>query len=476
MRRTKIVCTLGPSSSSPEIIRNLFKAGMDIARLNFSHSTHSKHGELLNRLRTISQDMNKPVAILQDLQGPKIRVGDFASQGILLKKGQTVTVTTRDVYGNDQTIPISYKNLHEDVKAGDHLLLDDGLLDLVAKKVEGQNIECEVVVGGLLSSQKGVNLPGVSVNVSSLSEKDRADLKFGLELGVDFVALSFVRTADDITELKDEIKSLGKSTPVIAKIEKPEAVDHISEIIDLADGAMVARGDLGVEIGPERVPIIQKDIINRCRHAGKPVITATQMLESMRNNPRPTRAEASDVANAIFDQSDAVMLSGETSSGNYPVESVRMMDRIIRWSEKHSLDKDTFFPMRKKYGDSFADAISESAFYSAYKLKAKAIVAFTQTGFTARNIAKRRPATIIFAMTPDDTVQRQLLLSWGVFPLRLPVINTIDEMIEKVDHQLCDIKHVHPGDIVLILAGAPIGEQGTTNMLTLHRIEDHSSG
>ncbi len=475
MRRTKIVCTLGPSSSSTKILESLLKAGMDIARMNFSHGTHKKHAEVIKRLREISAKIGKPVAILQDLQGPKIRVGKFGSQGILLKKGQKITVTTRDVSGNDQTIPVTYATLHKDIKKGEHILLDDGLLDLLVENIAGQDIVCKVVVGGLLSSNKGINLPGVAVKVSSLSEKDRADLKIGLELGVDFIALSFVRSEEDIHELRREINKLGKSTPIIAKIEKPEAVDHILEIINTADGIMIARGDLGVEMGPERVPIIQKDIIHRCRESNKPVITATQMLESMRTNPRPTRAEASDVANAVFDNSDALMLSGETSAGNYPTESVRMMDRIIRWSEKHAIKQAGFAQFRQKYGDSFAEAISESAFFAAYKLKAKAIVAFTQTGFTARNIAKRRPETVIFAFTPDEVVQRQMLLFWGVIPIHLPLIHTIDEMIQKVDSKLCENKYVQPGDIILIIAGAPIGEQGSTNMLTLHRIEDHSS-
>jgi pyruvate kinase len=469
MRRTKIVCTLGPASSSPVIIESLIKAGMDMARLNFSHGSHEKHEAVIRHVREISNKIGRPVAILQDLQGPRIRVGEIGSHGILLKKGQQICVTTRDVIGNDTVVPVTYPNLHEDIKEGDHLLMDDGLLDLKVERVEEQDIHCKVLVGGPLSSHKGINLPGVQVRVSSLSEKDRADLRFGLEHGVDYVAISFVRTREDVEELRREIASLGANTPVIAKIEKPEATHNIDDIIEAADGIMVARGDLGVEMGPERVPIIQKEIIQKCIAASKPVITATQMLESMRHKPRPTRAEASDVANAIFDRTDAVMLSGETSVGNYPVESLRMMDRIAGWAERHVMKQPGFLNLRRSHDNSFPDAIGEAAFHTAQKLKAKAIVAFTRSGFTARMISKHRPESPVFAFTPDETVRRQLILSWGVVPLHIPLINTIDELIEKVDGNLRHEGFVRPGDIILIISGAPLYQQGTTNMLTLHR-------
>ncbi len=470
MRRTKIVCTIGPASSTPQILEDMIRAGMNIARFNFSHGTHEKHAELIRSVREVAGALNQPVALLQDLQGPKIRVGEFADRGILLKKGQRVTVTTRPVKGNDKVIPVNYPFLHEDVKPGDHLLLDDGLIDLRVEKVEGQDILCRVVVGGPLSSHKGVNLPGIPVRLSSLSEKDREDLRFGLEQGVDLVALSFVRTADDVRELRREMEKNGRQVPIVAKIEKPEAWRNINEIIEEADAIMVARGDLGVEMGPEKVPTIQKEIIARCIRARKPVITATQMLESMRNNPRPTRAEASDVANAIFDGTDAVMLSSETSIGNYPVESVRMMARIAKQAENYLLRRNKFRAEKLSSVQSFPDAISEAATHAALELRAKAIVAFTQSGFTARLISGYRPAVPIVAFTLTEEIRRQLLLCWGVQPEVIPVIQNIDEMIRRVSEELKKTGYAKPGDTIAVVAGAPIGVRGTTNMLTLHHI------
>lgn len=470
MRRTKIICTLGPASSSSRMVGDLIRAGMNIARINLAHGNHDRHESVLKNLRDQSGKQEKPVAVLMDLQGPKIRVGGMGSHGILLKRGASVVVTTRNVVGDEGTIPVNYDKLHDEVKKGDRILMDDGLIELRVVEIQGQEIRCKVIVGGSLSSHKGVNLPGVKLGVSSLSQKDLEDLDFALRQEVDLIALSFVRSADDIRELREEILHRGSKQQIIAKIEKPEASERIDPIIDAADGIMIARGDLGVEMGPEQVPIIQKDIIRRAIAANKPVITATQMLESMTHNPRPTRAEVSDVANAIFDRCDAIMLSGETSIGNHPVEAMRMMDRIARRTEKHIFNDSNFFRRRKKTTSTFPDTISEAAFFAAQETRAKAIVAFTRSGFTARLISKYRPGAPIFAFTLDQVVLRQLLLSWGVIPLVIPVVQTIDDMIEQVDRRLLDEGYVARGDTILIIAGAPVGGSGDTNMMKLHRI------
>lgn len=470
MRRTKIIATVGPASNSQNILTNLLKAGVNIARFNFSHGTHQKHAETLHNLKMASKKTGFPVSLLLDLQGPKIRVGNFRSNGIFLKKNQKIDITTRDVIGDDTVIPVTFNALPQNVQKGNVILMDDGLLELVVTGVEDTEIHCQVRVGGPLTSNKGINLPGIAVMTPSLTAKDKKDLKFGLANDFDFIALSFVREAKDILELQEEIGKMNKQTPVIAKIEKPEACRNIEDIIATADGIMIARGDLGVEMGPEKVPIIQKKIVRLCIAANKPVIIATQMLESMHNNPRPTRAEASDVANAIFDGADAVMLSGETSVGKYPVEAVRMMVKIARQSEKHIFSGQTGPVQFSANKNTFPDAISEAACKAAFELKAKAIVAFTQSGFTAKLISKFRPITQIFAFTPDESVVKHLAIYWGVEAKMMAIVSNIDEMIKNVDTLLQKEKFVRKGDVIAILAGAPVGVPGTTNMLTLHRV------
>jgi len=476
MRRTKIICTLGPASNRFEIIAAFVRAGMSIARLNFSHGTHEEHAELIRMLRQVSEQERKPIAILQDLQGPRIRVGEIPTGTMELKNGEFVVITTRvisdrSVSQPQKFIPTTYENLPKDVNPGDRLLLDDGLLTLEVRAIEGDDVQCVVIDGGELSSHKGMNLPGVKLSTPTLTAKDKKDLAFGATHGVDFIALSFVRYPNDVRQVRKELAKHGASVPVIAKLEKPEAIENLDEILDISDGVMVARGDLGVEIGPEQVPIIQKEVIRKSIQKGKPVITATQMLESMRFHPHPTRAEASDVANAIFDGTDAVMLSGETAAGNFPIEAVQTMAKIIDAAEAQVQYKARVYSNSHDRGNlSFPDAVSDAACRVAWELKAKAIVAFTQSGFTARLISKYRPVTPIIAYTLQPEIQRQLVLNWGVKPQLMERITSIDEMIAKVEKSLLKEQLVCKGDTVVILAGAPIGRGRTTNLMTIHRI------
>jgi len=470
MRRTKIVCTLGPASSSPGVIESMVRAGMNVARLNFSHGTHQDHARAIEAIREVSEKLKEPVAILQDLQGPRIRTGTLKGGSALLKKGQRFVLTTRKLEGDNRIVSTTYDGLARDVKPGDHILLDDGMIQLEVKQTDGVDVICEVIDGGTLGNHKGINLPGVEISVPALTEKDKEDLRFGVEQGVDYVALSFVRRAEDVIQLKEEIRRRGGDIPVIAKLEKPEAIERLEEILEVSDGVMVARGDLGVEMRPEKVPIVQKEIIHQGMQRGIPVITATQMLESMRYHPRPTRAEASDVANAIFDGTDAVMLSGETATGSYPVETVEMMARIIQEAEA-SLHLSEY-PVERRFheGLPFPDAISNAACHVARQLRAKAIVAFTQTGFTARLISKYRPQTPIIAFTPHETVRRRLCLLWGVTPKLMGIIENTDEMIRRVEEALLTGGLARKGDAIVILSGAPIGVKGTTNLMKLHRV------
>ncbi len=469
-KRTKIIATLGPASNSPEIIETLVKNGVDIFRLNFSHGTHDEHARLIEIVRGISAKLNHPIGILQDLQGPKIRVGEIAGGEISLKDGSRIVITTEPVAGTPERISTTYQELPRDVSKGNKILLDDGLLELRVLETSEREVICEIVHGGKLSSHKGINLPGIKLSTPSLTEKDKIDLKFGLKHGVDFVALSFVRHPMDVAELKKLIEDHGTDTPVVAKLEKPEALDNLEDILSIADAVMVARGDLGVELSPEKVPIAQKEIIRRSIEKGIPVITATQMLESMRFHPQPSRAEASDVANAIFDGTDAVMLSGETASGAYPVESVRVMVRIIQEAERHSRELDEGFLKSLHSVGTFPDTISEAACEAAMELGAKAIVAFTQSGFTARLISKYRPITPIVAFAHTEIVRTRLLLNWGVTTEVMENISSLDEMIRRVEESLLANGTVKKGDVIVILAGAPLGLKGTTNMMTLHRV------
>jgi len=476
MRRTKIVCTIGPATSSEERLEQLIRAGMNVARVNFSHGTQPEHALVIERIRTTSARLGHAIAILQDLQGPKIRTGTLeGGQPVLLVDGARVTITTRDVEGNAETISTTYKQLPQDVKEGDRILLDDGLLELRVLGFDATEVECLVVHGGPLKEHKGINLPGVAVSAPALTEKDRDDLKFGVSQGVDYVALSFVRRPEDVLEARAFIRQLqvekvGEraqvSIPLIAKLEKPEAVARLAEILDVVDGVMVARGDLGVEMPPEKVPLIQKRIIAACNDRGLPVITATQMLESMITHPRPTRAEASDVANAIFDGTDALMLSAETATGSYPIEAVQMMVRIAQETEA---DPRSARQPQCQYLTP-AHAVSHAARALAEEASVQAIVVFTRSGASAHLISTDRPRTPILAYTPSEYVYRQLALWWGVWPHRIDLQETTEELIARVDHRLQEDNLVSRGEHVVIMGGLPVASQARTNFVKLQPV------
>lgn len=472
-RRTKIVCTIGPSTSSPEKIDELIRAGMNVARLNFSHGTHEEHRKVIKNLRAAASRLKYSLPILMDLQGPKIRVGQMKSGSQILKSGSYVVLAPENgIKGTPELIPIDYDHLVEDAKEGDTILMDDGLLELKVVKKENDRLTAHVLVGGELKSRKGVNLPNVKISLSSITAKDIEDLEFGLEQGVDFVALSFVRSAHDVQDLISRIRSKGSNAGVIAKIEKPEAVEEIDDIIEESDAIMVARGDLGIEIASERVPLIQKQIISKCRNSGKPVITATQMLESMIHNPRATRAESSDVANAVLDGTDAVMLSGETAFGNYPVESVRVMDRICR-SVEYRADH-LYNSMDFHKPDWKEKQIIESLSYSCVRMAgyvdARVIATITHSGTTARRIAKYRPKVPIIAFTESRDVRRQLNLVWGVTPIRLEQIFDTDKSVQLMEDYLKKEGIARTGDRVIIATGMPVAQRGRTNMIKISTI------
>ncbi|OGG46355.1 MAG: pyruvate kinase, partial [Candidatus Handelsmanbacteria bacterium RIFCSPLOWO2_12_FULL_64_10] len=420
---------------------------MDVARLNFSHGTQGEHAKAVRLVREAARRAGRPVGILQDLQGPKMRVGPVAAGAVELRAGASFTLTTQAVPGDASCVSTTYKDLARDVKPEDRILLNDGLIELRVAQVEGEAVRCQVVCGGPLSSHKGINLPGVRVSAPALTEKDREDLRFGLAQGVDYVALSFVRRAEDVEEAKRVIREAGADAPVIAKLERPEAIDDLGRVLETADGVMVARGDLGVELSPERVPVLQKQIIEEANRAKSPVITATQMLESMTASPRPTRAEASDVANAIFDGTDAVMLSGETAVGRYPVEAAEMMARIVDEAERSLLSRPAF--IRRRAGErtlTFPEATAEAACLAAQDLGARAIVAFTQSGATARLISKYRPRCPVIGFTPPGRVVGRMTLYWGVLPRTLGRVVGTDEMIARVDEALLREGAVSRGD------------------------------
>jgi pyruvate kinase len=465
--RTKIVCTIGPASSSADVIADLVANGMSVARLNFSHGTHKDHGAMIKKVRAASAAAGRPVAVLQDLCGPKIRVGEIPDAGIRLAPGQSLILTADKRPAQGNRVSVSYHALPSQVKPGDRILLADGMMELTVDRTTPNEIECTVVTGGILTSHKGINLPSSSLDIPAITEKDRRDLIFGLEMDVDYVALSFVRAAADIHAIKKIIRRQGKQTPVIAKIEKHEALDNIDAILEAADGIMVARGDLGVEIPLEKVPIIQKQLVRKANILGKPVVIATQMLRSMVESPRPTRAEATDVANAVLDGADAVMLSEETASGDYPVEAVRFMARIAASAEER-FPHEKYLRMLSKEG--IAEAVSYAASILARNLNAGAIIATTRSGFTASHIARYRPAQPIIALSPDDETVRRLTLHWGCIPFFLPVVEDTDQMVEHAAMAAMEKGHVRKGDRVVITAGRPIWQAGTTNMLWVKEI------
>ena len=468
--RTKIVATLGPASNTVAIIEQLIRAGMDIARLNFSHGTTEDHRRMISIVHAASEKAGKDIGILLDLQGPKIRIGRLEKDAVILEEGAQFIITTRDIAGNEQEVSTNYTPLPKEISVGSHILLDDGLLELEVLKTTETDIICNIIRGGRLTEKKGINVPGAQLSVPSLSEKDKDDLLTGIREGVDYVAISFIRTADDVTSVKNIVKREGASIPVIAKIEKPEAVDNLDEILKVADAIMVARGDLGVELPPEEVPIIQKEIIRRCNKEGVPVITATQMLESMIHQPRPTRAEASDVANAVVDGTDAIMLSGETAVGKYPVEAVSMMNRIAIATETRLLQTRTTAPEEiKVWGDS-EHAIAHAVYFTAMDINATAIVAFTRSGGTARIISKYRPAIPIIGVTHNAPILKRFSLYWGVSGVLVELKENTDEMIFGVEQKLLETGLAKHGDTVIITLGVPWGVAGSTNTLMIHQI------
>jgi pyruvate kinase len=470
-RRAKIICTVGPACNSEAILRDLMRLGMDVARLNFSHGSHEEHKQNIERLRRAAEREKRTICIMQDLQGPKIRTGRLMGHAsVTLKAGSQVTITPRKIEGTSALISTTFQELAREVEPGARILLSDGLIELRVIRVRGEEVECEVINGGQLSEHQGINLPGVALSIPALTDKDRADLDFGLKHGVDMVALSFVRSAADVRQAKQIILDHGSDVPVIAKLEKPQALQVLEEIFAAADGVMVARGDLGVELAPEKVPVIQKHVIRRSAEWRKPVITATQMLESMIENPRPTRAEASDVANAIFDGTDAVMLSAETASGRYPRETVAMMSRIVVEAETHLQDFAQPRRRREKHSLTIAEAICESISHAAEDLPMGAIAVFTESGNTARMISKYRPKAPVYAFSQALSVCNRMNLLWGVHPVRHEQTHNADGMAAAAERELLRQGRIKEGDVLGVVAGTQMAS-GSTNFVRLHAVK-----
>ena len=467
MRKTKIVCTIGPASASEKVLKQLIRAGMNVARLNFSHGDYSFHRRVIRMIRRLEKKLDRPVAILQDLPGPKIRIGAVEGNHVRLRSRQPLVLTTREMVGNEEMIFVNYKSLTKSVKKGDPILLGDGEIELEVVKVGTRSVTCRVVVGGILGSHKGIHFPRSSLNIRALTKRDKEDLAFGIEHKVDMIALSFVRNSDDIVYARREMKNRGASVPIIAKIEKHEALDHIDGILEEVDGIMVARGDLGLEIAPERIPAMQKMMIRKANVLGKPVITATQMLRSMVQNPRPTRAEVADIANAVLDGTDALMLSEETAAGDYPVQAVRTMAQVAEETEQ-ILEPRYQFTGRKK---SVPEAISFAAISLARDLNVGAFLIPTSSGSTARMIARYRPQHPIVAFSPETSTLKTLCLVWGVYPVPVPAFHSTDAMLRDAQKKALKLGFVKRGDLVAITAGLPLQQAGTTNMITVKPIE-----
>jgi pyruvate kinase len=473
MRKTKIICTIGPVSENEDTLRELVKKGMNTARLNFSHGTHEEHGKRIDVIKKLRGSMGEPVAIILDTKGPEIRTGNFKNETVELKGGSPYTITTRQVLGDENICSVTYEYLHLDLKAHDRILINDGLVALEVESIEGQDIHCRVLNSGIIGNHKNINIPGVAINLPAVTDKDVDDIKFGIEKGIDFIAASFIRKAADVIAIRKVLeKNGGEHIQIISKIENHEGVKNIDEIIKLSDGVMVARGDLGVAIPTEEVPLVQKMIIEKCNQAGKPVITATQMLDSMIRNPRPTRAEASDVANAIFDGTDAIMLSGETASGKYPVESVETMARIAEKTET-ALNYDSILRRKRRQNDmTVPDAISLATVETAMKLSASAVITATQTGHTAQMVSKYRPKCPVIAVTPYPKTARKLSIVWGVYPIIAEKMESADEVIDISVNEALNQGCVKKGDLVVIAAGVPVGYAGTTNLMKVHIVGD----
>lgn len=470
MAKTKVVCTIGPASRSPRILRQLILAGMNVARLNFSHGTHSEHLRVLRLVRRLSRELDRPVAVLQDLAGPKIRVGEIAAGVVTLKPGALFTLTSRRVLGGEGRVSISYPRLPAEVRPGDTLLLSDGALELVVLETSARDIVCRVVIGGPLASRKGINLPSRSIKAPSLTHKDKVDLAFGIRHGVDYVALSFVRDAGDIAAARRFIEKRGAAIPLVAKIEKHEALDHIDEIISAADAVMVARGDLGVETSLENIPQVQKMLIRKTNRSGKPVITATQMLRSMVDGPRPTRAEVTDVANAVLDGTDAVMLSEETAVGRYPLEALRTMLKVAENAESGFPHEAWTWIRSVEPAKTLTEAVALAACTLAENVRAACLITFTSSGGTARLVSRYRPACAIVAPTPRLSTYRRLALVWGVVPILCKRLKTADGMIRQARQAALSARLATKGRNVVITAGVPTGIPGTTNFIKAEKL------
>ena len=471
MRKTKIICTMGPSTEKGDTLKKLIEAGMNVARMNFSHGDFDEHGGRLKSLRKYSKELGLPVAALLDTKGPEIRLGDFEAGRVELKEGQEFTLTARDILGTEKEVSITYKQLPKDVKPGSSILLDDGLIGLEVKEVSGDDIVCTVMNGGPVSNHKGVNVPGTDLSMDYLSEKDKADLIWGAENDVDFIAASFVREAADVIAIRDLLKAHGgEKIQIIAKIENEQGVRNIDGILEAADGIMVARGDMGVEIPCEEVPVVQKNLIKKANQAGKIVVTATQMLDSMIKNPRPTRAEATDVANAIYDGTVAIMLSGETAAGAYPVEALKTMVKIAERTEKDINYRRRFFENDRKANPDVTDAICHATCTTALDLKAKAIISVTKSGRSAKMVSRYKPDCDIVACAMDEKVCRQLNLAWGVTPLLLDEQKEVFDRFDEAVAVAAKEKGLQKGDTVVITSGVPIGMSGTTNMLKVQNV------
>ncbi len=472
MKKTKIVATIGPASESEDKLRDLFQNGLNVCRLNFSHGNHDEHKKRIDTIKKVREEMDLPIAIMLDTKGPEIRLGDFKDGTIELTQDDIFTLTTREILGDKSIVSITYKGLPQDVEVGGRILIDDGLVELrILEIIDGRDIKCIAINSGTLKNHKGVNVPNVNINLPAVTEKDIEDIKFGIENDIDFIAVSFVRTADDVNTIRRILEENGgQSIDIISKIESQQGVDNIDEILKVSDGIMVARGDLGVEVKTEEIPLIQKMLIRKCSLAGKAVITATQMLDSMMRNPRPTRAEVTDVANAILDGSSAIMLSGETAAGKYPIESVKMMHSIALTTEE-SLNYHEMLKIRSDMNQlSTTNAIGKATCTTAEDLDAAAIITSTSSGYTSKAISKFRPKAPIIAVTTSDTVRRKLSLEWGVYPVVAKESNSTDEVIDNSVNAAISYGYVNEGDLVIITAGIPVGLSGTTNMIKVHTI------
>ena len=471
-KRTKIVCTLGPASEKEEVLTALIENGLNVTRMNFSHGSHEEHKGRMDLVKKVREKLNKPVALLLDTKGPEIRTGNFDQPEVLLEEGQKFTITMKDVMGTKEICTVSYKGLANDVVAGDTILIDDGLVGLRVEEVNGDDILCIVENSGIVKNHKGVNVPGVKINLPALTDKDISDIEFGISQGIDFIAASFVRKVSDVLAIREVLeRNNATDIQIISKIENQEGVDNLDDIIAVSDGIMVARGDLGVEIPTEEIPVVQKMLIAKCNKAGKPVITATQMLDSMMRNPRPTRAEVTDVANAIYDGTDAIMLSGETAAGKYPVEAVKTMATIAKRTEE-TLDYDRLLNKNDRSNATVTHAISHATCTTAVDLDASAIITSTSSGHTARMVSKCRPKCPIIATTNDERVMRRLALTWGVYPVKAEVAGNTDEVIENSIETSKNAGYINNGELVVITAGVPVGISGTTNLIKVHVISE----